>query len=121
MRAVYKALAAIAIVPIGWTSTAAAQPNEEQKAFVENRLSRLNLSTAKTVGLTAFAIHFVERCDSITEHELSIAVAIVEAATRTVYAAALERFKVMRDSLDETAACRVGREMLRQHGLLKLP
>jgi hypothetical protein len=118
MKAVYKALAAIAIVPIGWTSTAAAQPNDEQKAFVENSLSRL-LSTAKTVGLTAFAIHFVERCDSITEHELSIAVAIVEAATRTVYAAALERFKVMRDSLDETAACRVGREMLRQHGLLK--
>jgi hypothetical protein len=37
MKAVYKALAAIAIVPIGWTSTAAAQPNEEQKAFVENR------------------------------------------------------------------------------------
>jgi hypothetical protein len=119
MKAVYKALAAIAIVPIGWTSTAAAQPNEEQKAFVENRLSQLNLSTAKTVGLTAFAIHFVERCDSITEHELSIAVAIVEAATRTVYAAALERFKVMRDSLDETSACRVGREMLGQHGLLK--
>jgi hypothetical protein len=88
MRAVYKVLAAIAIVPIGWTSTAAAQPNEEQKAFVENRLSRLNLSTAKTVSLTAFAIHFVERCGSITEPELSIAVAIVEAATRTVYAAA---------------------------------
>ena len=51
MKAVYKALAAIAIVPIGWTSTAAAQPNEKQKAFVENSLSRLNLSTAKTVGL----------------------------------------------------------------------
>jgi hypothetical protein len=59
MKAVYKALAAIAIVPIGWTSTAAAQPNEKQKAFVENSLSRLNLSTAKTVGLTAFAIGFV--------------------------------------------------------------
>jgi hypothetical protein len=29
--------------------------------------------------------------------------------------------EVMRDSLDETAACRVGREMLRQHDLLKLP
>lgn len=41
MKAVYKALAAIAIVPIGWTSTAAAQPNEKQKAFVENSLSRL--------------------------------------------------------------------------------
>ena len=63
MKAVYKALAAIAIVPIGWTSTAAAQPNEKQKAFVENSLSRLNLSTAKKVGLTAFAIHFVERCE----------------------------------------------------------
>ena len=56
MKAVYKALAAIAIVPIGWTSTAAAQPTEKQKAFVENSLSRLNLSTAKTVGLTAFAM-----------------------------------------------------------------
>ena len=61
MKAVYKALAAIAIVPIGWTSTAAAQPTEKQKAFVENSLSRLNLSTAKTVGLTAFAIE--ERCE----------------------------------------------------------
>ena len=56
MKAVYKALAAIAIVPIGWTSTAAAQPTEKQKAFVENSLSRLNLSTAKMVGLTALAI-----------------------------------------------------------------
>ena len=63
MKAVYKALAAIAIVPIGLTSTAAAQPNEKQKAFVENSLNRLNLSTAKKVGLTAFAIHFVERCE----------------------------------------------------------
>ena len=50
MKAVYKALAAIAIVPIGWTSTAAAQTNEEQKAFVEvastipsEHLVRMNL------------------------------------------------------------------------------
>src|SRR5262245_47007661 len=33
---------------------------------------------------------------------------------RTVYAAALERFQVMRDSLDETAACRRGAAWLSQ-------
>jgi hypothetical protein len=95
MKAVYKALAAIAIVPIGWTSTAAAQPNEKQKAFVENSLSRLNLSTAKTVGLTAFAIHFVERCEPPRVRRkpfgLSHAAMTVVRTRRSIYARYLPR------------------------------